>query len=393
VAHRIVMPSLGMYTAEGKLVRWLRPTGTPVKAGEPVVEIETEKAVHELEAPAAGILHAVAQPEENLQVEALIGYVLGEGEAVPANGASQPGGQLAAPSTRPAALPKEQQVRKVRASPIARRLAAEHKIDITTLTGSGPGGRIVEADVRRAAIAAMSTRLPAAVSGLVVRERIPLDGMRRTIVQRLRFAFEEAVPLTLTREVRAERLQAARARLAAQGLAVSYDALFIKAMAMALSQDRRLNASIQDDSIYRYENINVGFAVAVAGGLTVPVVRDADKQTLDSMEQTVRRLAEAARAGRLSAADISGGTVTISNLGGFGVDAFTPVLNPPQAAILGIGRIMSRPVVDSEGVVPGSTCVLSLTFDHRVCDGAPAAQLLASVASLISSEEQILAWA
>jgi pyruvate dehydrogenase E2 component (dihydrolipoyllysine-residue acetyltransferase) len=217
--------------------------------------------------------------------------------------------------------------------------------------------------------------------------------MRKTIAERLRFAFEKAVPLTLTREIRAESLQAARARMAENGTAVSYDTLFVKALAMALRQDSRLNAAIDGDSICVYDSINVGFAVAVRGGLVVPVVRDADRQPLSAIEQAVQRLSGAARAGRLSADDQCSGTVTITNLGAYGVDAFTPVLNPPQAAVLGIGRIVNKPVVDGSAVVPGSTCILSLTFDHRVCDGAPAAELLDSLAALISTEERILGWA
>lgn len=386
MAHRIVMPSLGMYTAEGTLVRWLRPTGTRVEAGEPIVEIETEKSVHEIEAPAAGIVHAVAQPEDNLPVEALIGYVLAEGESVPSgDGAPHSATTLTSSTSRAPAA-----VRDIRATPIARRLASEHQIDLARLTGSGPAGRIVEVDVR-AAIAGAPTS--AARTDLVVRERLPMAGMRRTIAERLRYSFEQAIPLTLMREVRADRLETARSRLAENGISVSYDTLFIKALATALRQDPRLNASVEKDSICVYDSINVGFAVAVRGGLRVPVVRNAASQPLPTVEQTVRRLSEAARSGRLSSSDTLMGTVTVTNLGAYGVDAFTPVLNPPQSAILGIGRIVKKPIVDEGAVVPGSTCILSLTFDHRVCDGAPAAELLAAVAALISDEQQLATWA
>jgi pyruvate/2-oxoglutarate dehydrogenase complex dihydrolipoamide acyltransferase (E2) component len=377
-----------MYTAEAKLIRWLRPTGTRVEAGEPIVEIETEKAVHEIEAPVAGILHAVAQPEDNLLVEALIGYVLAEGESAPKSDAEAPPSATTAP--RSAASPRTSVAdRDIRATPIARRLALENKIDLALLAGSGPGGRIVEADVRAAIAGAPA---PAAHPDLVVRERSSITGIRRTIAERLRYGFEQAVPLTLTREVRADHLQVARSRLAEAGIAVSYDAVFIKALAMALRQDPRLNASIEGDSVCVYDSINIGFAVAVRGGLLVPVVRNADSQPLSRIEQIVRRLSDAARAGRLSSDDTLAGTVTITNLGAYGVDAFTPVLNPRQAAILGIGRILEKPVVEQQAVVPGSACVLSLTFDHRVCDGAPAAELLSGIAAIISDEQQLLTW-
>lgn len=389
MAHRIIMPSLGMYTAEAKLIRWLRPTGTRVEAGEPLVEIETEKAVHEIGAPAAGIVHAVAHEEDTLLVEALIGYVLAEGESAPTN--SEALRPTTASTANAAALPHVA-AREIRATPIARRLASEHRIDLALLTGSGPAGRIVEADVR-AAIQGATRSAPAVQSGLVVRERIPLSGMRRTIAERLRYSLEQAVPLTLTREVRADILEAARTQLTGMGRAVSYDTLFIKALATALRDDPRLNASIEGDSIYIYDSINIGFAVAVPGGLLVPVVRNADSQPLSEIQRAVERLSVAARAGRLSSDDVLAGTVTVTNLGAHGVDAFTPVLNPPQAAILGIGRIQKKPVVDGDAVVPGSTCVLSLTFDHRVSDGAPAAQLLAALAAVISDKRQLAAFA
>jgi pyruvate dehydrogenase E2 component (dihydrolipoamide acetyltransferase) len=394
-----------MYTAEGKLIRWLRASGARVEAGEAVVEIETEKAIHELEAPAAGILHAIANPEESLQVEALIGYVLAEGEALPNESSDHPASHSSPSSATATAASAAAPAREVRASPIARRLASENNIDLASLAGSGPGGRIVEADVRAAlaaasapatfavASASAAPAAPSAVSGLAVRERVPMTSIRKTIVQRLRYAVEEAVPLTLTREVRADVLRSVRSRLAEKGTTVSYDAMLIKTLGMTLRQDPRLNASIQDDSICVYDSINVGFAVAVAGGLLVPVVVDADRQSLVQIEQVVRRLADAARAGRLASSDVAGGTVTVTNLGAYGVDAFTPVLNPPQAAILGVGRIVSRPIVEGDRIVPGSTSVLSLTFDHRVCDGAPAAQLLGNLANLLSDEAQLISWA
>jgi pyruvate dehydrogenase E2 component (dihydrolipoamide acetyltransferase) len=394
VAHRIVMPSFGMYTAEGKLTRWLRPTGSRVEAGESIVEIETEKAVHEIVAPAAGVLHPVAHPEETLAVEALIGYVLAEGESAPLNSERINAGGNVVPAAANR-IPAEAKAREIRATPIAKRLASEHNIDLSLLTGSGPSGRIIEADVRSAidqagAIRAEPMTVPAQ-STRVIRERIPLTGMRRAINERLRYGFEEAVPLTLTRKVRTEALQRSRSRLAENGLQVSYDALFIKALAMALRQDSRLNASVQGDSICVYDSIDVGFAVAVAGGLLVPVVRKADSRPLGEIEQAVRNLSETARAGRLLHDDMVDGTITVTNLGAYGVDAFTPVLNPPQAAILGIGRILKEPVLDEDVIVSGSSCVLSLTFDHRVCDGAPAAQLLAAVVNFISDEQQLVA--
>src|SRR5436305_8558186 len=354
------MPSFGMYTAEGNLGRWLVPGGAAVQGGDLIVEIVTEKATYEVESPASGVLHPVAVEGENLTVEGLIGWILAAGEAPP--------GSEPAPST------STMSADRIKASPIARRLAAEKGIDLASLTGTGPGGRIVEADVLAATVAPRE-------SPWRIRERIPLAGARRTIAERLRRSVDTAVSLTLTREVRAEALVAAR-----KNLAISWDALFVKLFAESLRERPELNAVIEDGEILLLDEVHVGFAVSLPGGLVVPVIRDADSRPLAEIAAGVRDLAGRARAGSLRPRDVLGGTATVTNLGAHGVDAFTPVLNPPQSAILGVGRIAQRPVVENGGLAVGWTCVLSLTFDHRVTDGAPAADLLAAVARRMRME-------
>ncbi len=358
MAQRIVMPSFGMYTAEGNLGRWLVPAGSTVEAGDLIVEIVTEKATYEVESPASGILHPVAVEGENLMVEGLIGWILDDGEAPPASEGTRP-----------------DSAERIKASPIAKRLAAEKGIDLTTLTGTGPGGRIVEADVL-AAVPAAPREAP-----WKVRERLPLAGARKTIAERLRRSVDTAVSLTLTREVRAEALVETR-----KNLAISWDALFVKIFAESLRERPELNAVIDGDSILLLDEVHVGFAVSLPGGLLVPVVRDADSKALSEIATEIRDLADRARAGTLRPQDVLGGTATVTNLGAHGIDAFTPVLNPPQSAILGIGRIAQRPVVKDGRLVVDWTCVLSLTFDHRVTDGAPAADLLAAVARRMNEE-------
>ncbi|MBW8875326.1 MAG: 2-oxo acid dehydrogenase subunit E2 [Acidobacteria bacterium] len=351
MAQRIVMPSFGMYTAEGNLGRWLVPAGAAVQAGDLIVEIVTEKATYEVESPGSGILHPVAVEGENLTVEGLIGWILAAGEAPPG---SAPAPMVSAD--------------RVKASPVARRLAAEKGIDLASLTGTGPGGRIVEADVLAATVAPRE-------SPWRIRERIPLTGARRTIAERLRRSVDTAVSLTLTREVWAEALVAAR-----KNLAIPWDALFVKLFAQSLRERPELNAVIEDGEILLLDEVHVGFAVSLPGGLVVPVIRDADSRPLAEIAADVRDLADRARTGALRPQDVLGGTATVTNLGAHGIDAFTPVLNPPQSAILGVGRIAERPVVEDGRLAVGWTCVLSLTFDHRVTDGAPAAELLAAVA-------------
>jgi pyruvate dehydrogenase E2 component (dihydrolipoamide acetyltransferase) len=381
MARAIVMPSFGMYTPEGTLVEWLRPQGARVEAGDPVASVETEKATYELEAAAGGILHRVASIGTVLPVEALVGYLLSEGEPPPTESASA---EVAAPSLLEEAPPAAvtPSPAGVRASPIAKRLAAAHGIDLTLLPGSGPGGRIVEADVMAAA-----TRVdPAAPSetgdvSFRIRGRIPLTGARGMTAKRLRRSLSEAASVTITREVRAGTLVDARHRLAvAHGTDVPFDALFIKLFAAALREHPEFNSMVDRETILLLDEVHVGFAVALPGGLIVPVVHDADSQPLGSVARTVRDLTARAQSGTLRPADVARGTASISNLGSYNVDAFTPILLPPQSAVLGIGRIAQRAVVDCGAIVPTATCVLSLTFDHRVADGAPAARLLESIA-------------
>ncbi|HEV7508100.1 MAG TPA: dihydrolipoamide acetyltransferase family protein [Thermoanaerobaculia bacterium] len=360
MAQRIVMPSFGMYTAEGNLGRWLVPADSAVEAGDLIVEVVTEKATYEVESPGSGILHPVAVEGENLTVEGLIGWILAEGEALPE------------PEGAKRAMPE-----RIKASPIARRLAAEKGIDLATLTGTGPGGRIVEADVLAAESAAPRE------TAWRIRERIPLAGARKTIGERLRRSVDTAVSLTLTREVRVDALVAVR-----KNLAISWDALFVKIFAESLRERPELNAVIENGEILVLDEVHVGFAVSLPGGLVVPVVRDADSRPLAEIAQDILELADRARAGSLRPQDVLGGTATVTNLGAHGVDAFTPVLNPPQSAILGVGRIAQRPVVEDGQIGVGWTCVLSLTFDHRVTDGAPAADLLAAVARRMSENKE-----
>jgi pyruvate/2-oxoglutarate dehydrogenase complex dihydrolipoamide acyltransferase (E2) component len=416
MAVRIVMPTFGMYTAEGVLARWLVEPGARVEAGELVAEITTEKASYEIEAPSSGVLHQIAQVGDPLAIEGLIGYVLDEGEGPPAEAvATTVEATWRVPAERddepvpvrglpaPAATPTAGYAR-AKASPAARRLAVERGVDLDNVVGSGPGGRIVEADVLAAAerrtategaaaaatgagAAAPSLAAPAAPVPWRIQRRIPLTGVRGAVARRLRESLATAVPLTLTREVRADALVAVRERLRVRHGAAPWDAFFVKLFADALREHPALNAVVAGDEILVLDEVHLGFAVPVNDGLVVPVVRDADRRPLAEVVAAVRELGERARAGKLSPPDLLGGTATVSNLGAHGVDAFTPVLNPPQSAILGVGRIALRPTVEQgpaveEGrVVAAPTCVLSLTFDHRVADGAPAAELLTAVAT------------
>jgi pyruvate/2-oxoglutarate dehydrogenase complex dihydrolipoamide acyltransferase (E2) component len=391
VAQPIVMPSLGMFTAEGTLTAWLRPNGARVEVGEPVAEVTTEKTTQEVVAPAAGVVHRVAAEGTLLSVQGLMGYILAEGEAPPETPGSappRPAVAATAPGSTPIEAPRPAPAGEIRSTPIARRLAVEHGVDLATVRGTGPGGRIVEADIL-AAVAARSAAPPAAVAPPArrVRERIPLVGVRRTIAERLRGSQSTVASVTLTREVDADVLWSMRDRLSARlGVSVPFDALFVKILAQAARDFSALNSTIEGDAILVLEDVNVGFAVAAPNGLFVPVIRNADVRPLAEVGTAVRELSERVRSGGIRLEDMADGTITITNLGAYGVDAFSPIINPPQSAILGVGRIAERPVVRDGQLTVGRTSVLSLTFDHRVVDGAPAAQLLGRVAELMNDE-------
>lgn len=382
MAQAIVMPSLGMYSEEGIFTGWLRAPGEHVDAGETVAEITTEKTTFEVISPASGILHPIATPGAALQVEALMGYILENGEGVPTDsrsaGIAVPANSVTVSEPAPAAQPA-----RIIASPAARRLAAQNNIDLAQLTGSGPDARIVEVDVRKALH-----------SGPQILERVPMAGPRQAIAKHLRSTLNTAVSTTLTCEAEADVLVSVRRRMAVEtGFLLSYPALFIGILARALRYRRELNAAIENDCIVVFGQVHVGFALALPDGLAVPVVRNADRLSLVEIDRAVRDLSARALTGHLTPADVEGGTATITNLGHYGIDGFTPVLNGPQSAILGIGRIAERPVVRDGALAIGRTCVLSLTFDHRVADGVPAARLLAEVVRQMNDEQFLVAQA
>jgi pyruvate/2-oxoglutarate dehydrogenase complex dihydrolipoamide acyltransferase (E2) component len=390
MARAIVMPVMGMYTEEGVLTAWLRPAGERVEAGDAVAEITTEKSAFEIPAPTSGILHPVVEVGSNLRVESLMGYILVDGEPVPPIGAESDSkendreiqrGRPAQPETDGTgnAPTQTQTDKRPVASPVARRLASQHGIDLTVVKGTGPGGRIVESDVR--ALVAVSD------GDRRVLRRVPMAGSRRTISEFLRATVSAAISTTLTREVDADVFVLARRQLAEKmHAAPSPSALFIKLLATALRDFPEWNSAVDGDSIVTYSDINIGFAVAAPRGLIVPVVKQADSVSISEISDIVRSLTDKAMNGRLSPSDVEGGTASISNLGAYGIDAFTPILNGPQSVILGIGRVAERPVARNGALSLGHTCVLSLTFDHRVADGVPAARLLDSIARQMNDE-------
>jgi len=284
----------------------------------------------------------------------------------------------------------------VAATPLARKLAAEHGIDLATVRGSGPGGRIQQEDVEReiaarrareAAPAGKAAPASASESAPTPVETVPYRGMRKAIGERMHASLQSTAQLTLMAEFDVTELVRLRGQLVEAwreaGIRVSYTDLVVKAAAKALREHPRVNASLESDRIVVHPEVNIGIAVALDEGLIVPVLRDADRKTLKEVARESADLAERARAGKLSLDDVTGGTFSITSLGMYGIDGFTPIINPPQAAILGVGRIREAIALDGERPVARQRMTLSLTIDHRVLDGAPAAAFLGRIGQLL----------
>ena len=368
----VIMPALGMAQETGKVLRWLKAEGDAVAKGEPLLEIETDKVTVELESPADGLLAGISAAEgDDVPVGETIAFVLAAGEAAPelAPAAAPPALAVSAPA--PAAPAPAGRARRPLASPKARRLAKERGLDLAALTGSGPGGAVVAADVESSPNGA--------------RGGAAVPAVWRLMAERTTASWQSVPHFYLRREVDASRLESwrsvARARPGQER--VSHTDLLVKLVAEALRRHPRVNASWHDGAVVPGDRISVGIAVAVDDGLVVPVVHDADRLALADVVARRLELVEAARSGRLRPDDVTGGTFTLSNLGMYGVDSFDAIVNAPQAAILAVGRILDRvvPVDGRPAIRPMLN--LSLSFDHRVVDGARGAEFLETLASLV----------
>jgi pyruvate/2-oxoglutarate dehydrogenase complex dihydrolipoamide acyltransferase (E2) component len=448
VAVEVLLPKLGLTMETGLIEEWLVSPGTPVKPGDLLLRLATDKVDVEVEAEGAGLFHPAVASGVELPPGALIGWLLEAGEQVPSSSSSSaPSSQIVAESPAPVVGEPGAITRTGRlfVSPNARRVAGERGIDIARLNGTGPGGRIITADVLDAAaapaapapssapqvvsplvrrdaaaagvdlgtvvatgpggkvlrsdvLAAAARQVPGdrAVSQVTPTEVIPLTGMRGVIASRMHASLQEMAQLTLGTEAGMDAAVALRAQLKEQwsqaGIPVpTITDLIVRAAALALREHPRLNASVHDNAIHVQPEINVGIAVALEEGLMVPVVKRADQLPLSAIAAESRRFADGARSGRLALPDLEGGTFTVSTLGTYGIDFFTPVITPGQVAILGVGRL--RDSVRWEGQTPLRTQVLtlSITFDHRAVDGAPAAAYLRSVVSRLANPLSLLA--
>ena len=443
MAEAVYLPKIGMTMEDAVLTRWLVPDGTTVSRGDPIFEMDIEKVLQEVEAEAAGILRYLVGDCVRLRPGAVVACLLAAGEEIPAALLERVASQwnepadeyrevgvtpvvpsaaatadaapsTAAPASQPAPAseaappatptPAVSSGGRVVASPFARRLAGQLGVDLERVQGTGPHGRITEADVRALADAAPAT--PAApdvtapateVLASAIREAesveagtveaIPYSGRRRAIGERMAHSLRDSAQLTLTSEIRVDdavRMASGLSReWRADRTVVTLTTLVIRAAARALLEHPRLNSRLDGGQIVSNEAVNIGFAADAAEGLMVPVIRDAAARPLQDVAADFVTLSRRTEANELTAFDVTDATFTVTSLESTEIDAFTPIINPPQAAILGIGRVRRHPVAVDDRIEVGQVTTLSLTIDHRISDGAPAARFLGRVAQLL----------
>jgi pyruvate dehydrogenase E2 component (dihydrolipoamide acetyltransferase) len=404
----IEMPKLSDTMTEGILVKWHKSSGDTVEIGDVIAEVETDKAVMEMEAFDEGILGEVfVQEGDSVQVGAALASLLEEGERQSTE--SKPTPTPAKTVAEAAPPPKKQEEKvlspkkeiiapapsadgRIKASPMARKLAGEKNVNLALLVGSGPDGRIVAEDVEAAAKESFSASpiTPAKVLLQDGDQRIPLSGMRRIIAERLQTSKREIPHFYLEVELDVSELLSLRARLNANAekagrAKITINDLVLFATAKAITQVPAVNATFDGDAIVRYQNVHLAVAVALEEGLVTPVIRQAQHQSLSQISATVRDLAARARTKKLPPEAFQGGTFTVSNLGSYGIDRFFAIINPPQAAILSVGSIVKKPVVQNDQIVIGQRMIVGLSADHRVVDGAIGAQFLSAFRELIEN--------
>jgi pyruvate dehydrogenase E2 component (dihydrolipoamide acetyltransferase) len=409
----IEMPKLSDTMTDGVLVKWHKSPGDTVEIGDVIAEVETDKAVMEMEAFDEGILGEIfVQEGDSVQVGAALASLLEAGESASAE--SKPASTPAKPKVETAPPPKKQEEKvlspkketiaptpsadgRVKASPLARKLAGEKNVDLALLVGSGPGGRIVAEDVEAAVSEPSNVNTVAPTKVLLQNgdQRIPLSGMRRIIAEPLQTSKREIPHFYLEVELNVSDLLSLRARLNANAekagrAKITINDLVLFATAKAITQVPAVNATFDGDAIVRYQDVHLAVAVALEEGLVTPVIRQAQHQSLLGISAAVRDLAERARTKKLPPEAYQGGTFTVSNLGSYGIDRFFAIINPPQAAILSVGSIVKKPVVQNDQIVIGQRMTVGLSADHRVVDGAIGAQFLSAFRELIENPLSIV---
>ncbi len=406
MATEVKLPRLGQGMESGTIVKWLKSEGDSVEKGEPLYELDTDKVTQEVEADASGVLLKIAIAEGEVEVGKTIGVIGEQGEEVDTSvdedeqeeGSAAPAREEERERGREASADVSEQVTqitpaepsgdgRVKASPLARRIARERGIDLHSVAGTGPEGRVVAEDVERTAASA-APRPPAAVAAAAPTDGVEveqLSSMRKTIARRLTEAWQAPVfQLSLSVDMgRALELRKRLVELHGDGVKPTINDLLTKVCAAALLRHRSVNALYKGDSVELYPTANIGIAVAVPNGLVVPVITSCERRSVAEIAAERAALVERARAGKLQQADLDGGTFTISNLGMYGIEQFVAVLNPPQAAILAVGATEDKVVVVDGEVVVRPRMEVTLTCDHRAVDGATGAEFLRDVKAFL----------
>ncbi|MEM2896531.1 MAG: dihydrolipoamide acetyltransferase family protein [Candidatus Bathyarchaeia archaeon] len=378
----VIMPKLGATMSEGKIIKWYKDEGAKVEKGEVLFEIETEKFTFKVESVTSGILRKILVP---------VGTTVPVSQTVAI--ISSPGEELKEMEEGPPLVIAKPEKERIKVSPVAKRLAEEHGIDVTKIVGSGPGGRVVKEDVL-SEIERLKTKTEA-LPAIKVAKTIPVTGMRRTIAERLSKSMRTTAHITEMIEIDVSQLVHLYKNVfpeieKSQGIKPSYTDVIIMAVAKALKEHPYLNSMLDGEEIKLYEDINIGIAVALEEGLMVPVIRNADRKSLIEISLLTKDLVERARSGNLSMDETLNGTFTITNLGMYGVEFFTPIINPPETAILGVGAIKQKPVIENGEISFKEFMYLCLSFDHRVIDGAGAAKFLQTLKRLLENPYLLL---
>ncbi len=423
MATKVMMEALSPTMEEGRLVKWVKNVGDAVKTGDTIGEVETDKAIMELVARGDGVLRAQLITEgTTASIGAVIGVIAGADEDIAAlTGGAAPAPAAAAPAATPAVAPAAAAptaaptaadagpAGPVRSSPLARRMAAEKGLNIGAIHGSGPGGRVIRRDIEGAAAApaaaSAASAAPAAASSksapTAVATGMQIDGefkdvaltqMRKTIARRLSESIGPVPTFYLTSEIDMTKVGQLREQMVANGdqYKVSVNDIIIKAVAIALTRHPECNAHWMGDAIRYFSAAHVGMAVATDDGLIVPVIRDAQLKGLGQIGKEARELAKKARERKLQPAEFTGSTFSVSNLGMFGIDQFTAIINPPEAAILAVGATETKPVWENGQFVPRQRMRVTLSCDHRVIDGAVGARFLHTLRALLEAPMMML---
>ena len=387
------MTQISMTMVEGKIVKWLRQEGEQVIEDEPLLETETDKVTVEISAPATGILRKILVGEgDYAQVGSPICLIADKNEdisgyldGVPADAQSE-----RFEAEEPLQPSQDNVPTKIKISPLARNLAKKYGIDVNRLSGSGPDGLIVKADIEAAnaeekAVAPKSAAQVEANKSALEVEKVPLSGIRKSIADHLSLSKKNAADVTTVMDVDMTKIAAYR-----KVLPVSYTSFVVRAAAKALRDYPMLNSSLVGEDIYIKKQINVCVAVATDAGLMTPVIRDTDKKNVVTIAEEMDVLASKGREGQLVPADFADGTFTVTNSGTFGSLLFTPIINYPQCAILGMGKVAKVPIVSGDEIIVAPIMYLCLTYDHRIVDGAPAVKFLKQIKTYLENPEQII---